>query len=295
MSCRSWSVLLLIFFSLPLIAAERRRAIVRPPFVPHVSHVFLVVLENVDEDVGEELPFFRTLERAGALLENYHALAHPSQPNYIAMVAGSAYGITDDKTVTIDVPHLGDLLESRGLTWKVYAENYPGNCYVGAIYGDPKTGAYLRRHVPFMNFNDVQDNLTRCNQRIVDATELDADIASGNLPNFAFYAPNNLHNGHDTNALTADAWLEQRFRPLLNDSRFTDDLVLIVTWDESSGSATDNAVSTVFVGNAVRAGVESAAYYDHYSLLRTIESLLATQTTLMKHDATATPITGIWR
>ena len=112
---RTIAPLAVLLFCVPVIA--KQRAVAKPPFVPSVGHVFVVVVENTDEAVAEELPFLKRLAGSGALLENYHGL-DPSQPNYIAMTAGSAYGITDDNTVTIDVPHLGDLMERRGLTWK---------------------------------------------------------------------------------------------------------------------------------------------------------------------------------
>jgi hypothetical protein len=41
-------------------------------------------------------------------------------------------------------------------------------------------------------------------------------------------------------------------------------------------------------------GAVSDTRYDHYDLLRTIEALLGLGT-LGRHDATASPITGIWK
>lgn len=278
---------------MPALAQARRRAVAIEPAVPSAAHVFVVVLENTDEAIAEVQPYFHSLATQGALLENYHGVAHPSQPNYIALVAGSAWGIKDDTPVTIDVPHLGDLLESRGLTWKVYAENYPGNCFLGASSGTVAEGEYVRRHVPFIEFANVQNNADRCNAHIVNATELDADIASGSLPNFSFYVPNNQHNGHDSGAAAADTWLQSRFAPLLANPQFTDGTLFIATYDES-GSANNSTISAVFVGSRVKAGAESFEWYDHYSLLHTIEVALGLPT-LGQQDATAPLITGIWR
>jgi phosphoesterase family protein len=291
------SFALYILMSLPVSASAgsvRHRAVAHPPFVPRVGHVFMVVLENADEDLTEELPFFKELRKSGVLLENYHALAHPSQPNYIALAAGSSYGVTDDNSVTVDASHLGDLLENRQFGWKVYAEEYPGNCFLGPNAGNPATGQYERRHVPFINFKNVQDDPVRCNIHIVNASELDADVAAGTLSNFSFYVPNGHHNGHDTDPATADAWLQSRLGPLLTDPRFMNDMVVMITWDESVSATTQNAVATLLLGDSVRPGAESMNWYDHYNLLRTIEDLFGVGT-LLKHDATAAPITGIWK
>ena len=220
-------VFAVLFATTSLAAGPRRRAVVHQPIVPSIDHVFLVVLENADESVAEDEPYFHSLAKAGALLENYHGVAHPSQPNYIALAAGSAWGVKDDTPVTINVPHLGDLVESRGLTWKVYAENYPGDCFLGASNGTVAGGQYVRRHVPFIEFADVQNDPQRCAEHIVDASQLDADVASGSLPNFSFYVPNDQHNGHDSSAAIADAWLQSRFTPLLANPQFTTGTLLV--------------------------------------------------------------------
>ncbi|HEY6844038.1 MAG TPA: alkaline phosphatase family protein [Thermoanaerobaculia bacterium] len=266
----------------------RTRAVAGPPLLPRVKHIFMVVLENEDISAPPQ-PFLTELASKGALLTNYHALTHPSQPNYIALTAGSAYGITDDNPVTINVRNLADLIEKAGLTWKVYAEDYPGDCFVGA---SADGGLYVRRHVPFLEFADIQTNSQRCTN-IVDATQLDADIASDSLPSFALYIPNNRHNGHDTSLAAADQFLQSRFGPLIDNPAFTSNTLFVVTFDESN-STTNNHVSTIFVGDHVITGAQSADWYDHYSLLKTIEATLGVGY-LGKQDVTADVITGIWK
>src|SRR5438105_14179195 len=85
----------------------RRHALPHGPYLPHVSHVFMIILENTDQSLAVDQPYLSELGGQGAVLTNYHALPHPSQPNYIALVAGSAYGATDDTPVPIDVKPLG--------------------------------------------------------------------------------------------------------------------------------------------------------------------------------------------
>src|SRR5256886_10765848 len=55
-----------------------------------------------------------------------------------------------------------DRLEGAGLTWKAYMEDMPGNCY-GVNSGD-----YAVRHDPFVYYNDIVSDPTRC-ARIVPA------------------------------------------------------------------------------------------------------------------------------
>ena len=45
-------------------------------------------------------------------------MAHPSQPDYLALTAGRPYGADSDATVTLGVAPLGDLLEVKARTWR---------------------------------------------------------------------------------------------------------------------------------------------------------------------------------
>jgi len=257
-----------------------------------IRHVIVVVLENEDEKRAAVQPYMRELASRGAMLRNYHALAHPSQPNYIAMVAGSVLNVKTDKPVILDARHIGNLLEEKDLTWKAYAEGYPGNCSLSEKVGVKFFGQYVQRHVPFLRFRNVREDPARC-ARVVSASELDRDVDNGTLPNFALYIPNNSHNGHDTGVEKADRWLRDRFEPLLKDPRFADGTLLVVTFDEGSERG-PNVVYTVLVGPGVRPAAVSETRYDHYSLLRTIEEIFATGT-LDRNDATASIISDVWQ
>ena len=257
-----------------------------------IRHVFVVVLENEDASRAEVQPYMRELASRGAVLRNYHALAHPSRPNYIALVAGSAFDVKSNDPVVVDARHIGNLLEEKGLSWKSYAENYPGNCSLKESAGFKWFGQYVQRHEPFLRFKNVRDDPTRC-ARVVEASELDEDVANGTLPSFALYIPNNSNNGHDTGVAKADEFLRKRFDPLLRDPRFMNGTLFVVTFDEDEGSK-NNAIYTVLVGAGVRRGAASNTWYDHYSLLRTIEEIFALGT-LGRHDATATAINDVWQ
>jgi hypothetical protein len=253
-----------------------------------IQRVMLVVLENADYDAAREQPFLAKLAREGGLLRQSFAVARPSQPNYLALAGGSTYGVDSDAPVTLDVRHIGDLLDAKGYTWKVYAEGYPGGCFLGS-----RAGAYVRRHIPFLSFKNVQSDPERC-QRIVDAAALTADVRHGTLPTYAMYVPDVRHDGHDTGVSAADRWLSGAFGPLLDDPRFAANMLLIVTFDEGRGWQHGNHIYTVLHGERVIPGSVSDDRYDHYSLLRTIEEVLGLGT-LGQGDSKASPITGIWK
>src|SRR5947208_1865187 len=71
------------------------------PDIPTFRHVLVVVFENKERDaiVGTTAaPTFDALARRYATLSKYHAVAHPSLPNYLALVSGSTHGIRSDCT-----------------------------------------------------------------------------------------------------------------------------------------------------------------------------------------------------
>lgn len=62
-------------------------------YVPPIKHVFVINIENEDEDNTwgdtSAAPYLaKTLRQQGVLLNNYYGTAHNSQPNYIAQVSG---------------------------------------------------------------------------------------------------------------------------------------------------------------------------------------------------------------
>ena len=64
--------------------------------VPAFGHVYLLVLENRDftSIVGSpSAPYLNSLMSEYGLATNYHAVAHPSQPNYFALVSGSTQAV----------------------------------------------------------------------------------------------------------------------------------------------------------------------------------------------------------
>ncbi len=251
--------------------------------------VFIIMLENAEYDQAIRQPFLHHLTSLGAVLSDYHAVGHPSYPNYLAAVAGSTLGITDNHPSDLDATSLVDLLEPAGVSWKVYAENLPSSCFRGSRSPD---GLYVRRHEPYISFRNVQENPARCD-RIVNAEQLQTDVAEGTLPQYSLYIPNLKHDGHDTGVRHADGWLETFLSPLLENPSFIQDTLIVVTFDETPGPW-GSRIYTVFIGPMVRSGVTNANWYDHYSLLRTIEENYGVGS-LGREDAGAKPICCVWR
>ena len=155
----------------------------RTPDVPHAPKVVLVILENKNPEVAEDknLQFLCRLRREGAYLTQYYGVAHPSQPNYVALISGSTEGIHGDSPARLERPHLGQKLPS----WMAYAEDYPkGSCDTRI-----SIGRYVRRHVPFLSFADVQDDKNNiCREHISDFDDFVGAAMAHRLPSFSLAA-----------------------------------------------------------------------------------------------------------
>ena len=240
----------------------------------NLSHIFLIVDENqpYPNIVGNpSAPYLNSLIKNYSSATNYHAVAHPSLPNYLALTSGSTDGITTDCNppsagCEVNVPNIADLVKNSGRTWKEYAETMPSTCY--AYNALP----YATKHNPFVYFTDIINNKTRCNKDVVPFSQLQTDLSSvSTTPNYAFITPNICNDMHSCPISTGDAWLAKTVPMILSSKAFkTQNSVLIITWDE--GYATTNHVLALLVGNSVKNNYQSNTYYNHYSILHTIEA-----------------------
>lgn len=114
-------------------------------YIPQYQKFFICINENTTFSDVIKRPFFKKFAECGTLLSNYHGTHHPSQPNYLSLVSGTNtfnrvmtnndekihenYTITNNSNIKIynqGIMHLGDLLDLKDITWRVYMESYPG-------------------------------------------------------------------------------------------------------------------------------------------------------------------------
>ncbi len=230
----------------------------------YFQHVVMVVFENNNIDDVMKQPFFKELAKKGVNLANISAVTHPSQPNYIAMASGALYGVSENSNYDLEVKHIADLLEAKGYSWRVYAEDFPGNCYTGNRLGD-----YVRKHNPFISFLNVQKNPKRC-ANIVSGKNFFRDFAQGRLPHYSFFIPNLKNDAHDTGMPFANKWYKRHFARVFKDAKRMQDTLVITTFDENAG-ADGNKIYTSFNGPVVKAGAVVVDALTHYSILKLVE------------------------
>lgn len=195
--------------------------------LPRYEHVVVIVAENASySDIlkGDDAPNLQRLARAYGSASRFFAEAHPSEPNYVALLGGDTFGIRDDDAFycrmdstdrscpgaaasdypdhTVLAPHLGLQLARAGLTWRGYYEDLPQPGSIVVEAGSSRAGGksvpvvlYASKHSGFLNFADVQADPHRADH-LVGFDRLNADLAAGWLPNFALIVPNQCNDMH---------------------------------------------------------------------------------------------------
>jgi PKD repeat protein len=260
--------------------------------IPNYDHIVQIVMENhsYSEIVGNSAaPYINSLISRGALATNYVNPAHPSLPNYMELTAGQIGSCTDDfLTNQCSMPGVGlaDRVEASGRTWKGYMESMGTACNLNP------GGTYAAHHNPWIYFDDIRTNATRCNTHDVDYTSWATDRAGASTtPNYVWITPNLCDDMHDCSVGQGDTWLSQNVPAILSSPAFTTQhSLLILTWDEGSA---DDQITTIFMGYDVTAGTRSATSYDHYSLLKTIETAWSLPT-MTVNDGAASPMVDMF-
>jgi phospholipase C len=300
--------------------------------VPRFAHILVIIEENKEYDEivgGVAAPNIARLARAYGNATRFYGETHPSEGNYVALLGGDTDGIRDDDAWfckpgtanpacpaerfekdypdhTVHGPGLNDQLVAAGLTWKAYMEDLPAPGSLAYVASRPPiddgtihTALYASKHAGFVNFASVQDDPRRAD-RLVGFDRLNADLASGRLPNFALIVPNQCNEMHglvgphvpadclatNTAALISrgDAETARLVAAIQATTawRSRDNTAIVITFDEgAAGERTGCCIGppnlggghipTIVITNHGPRGLTDATPYNHYSLLRTIE------------------------
>jgi hypothetical protein len=250
--------------------------------LPTLAHIVIVVEENRSQTniIGNKsTPFINALATHGAMMAQSFGETHPSEPNYLALFAGSTLGVTKD-ACPVDggnTPNLGSELLAAGYTFIGFAEGLPA---VGSAVCS--AGKYARKHVPWADFSNVPP----ANSLPFSAFPM-GNYAS--LPTVSFVIPNNDDNMHDGSIAAGDDWLNRELSGYANWA-VTNNSLLIVTWDEDDGTPR-NQIPTVIYGAHVRPGSYNQQI-SHYNVLSTCEQMYGLPKT--GYAANAPAIAEIW-
>jgi phospholipase C len=241
---------------------------------PSYRHVIWIWMENHSYDQvlhSAHAPFENSLASACGLATSYHAVAHPSLPNYLAATSGRTFGVHSDvwpPRRLARAPSLFGELRTSGRQWRTYAESMPGNCAPHGPHG------YARNPAA-----DYQDAAPQCSRWDVPMGTLDAGplataLRGGRLPAFNLILPNLCHSTHSCRVAAGDAWLSRLVTHIVHSPAYRHGhTVVFLTWDEGKHDLGQH-IPLIVVSPTTPRGSVSSTRYDHYSLLRTTAELL---------------------
>jgi len=214
---------------------------------------------------------------------------------------------------------LVDQLELHGLSWRAYMQSMPYAGYTGEYYPFRTVNGvkvpvklYAQKHNPYMYFPAIRNNPARLN-KVVPFTGFEANLKSGNVPNFVWISPDQCHDMHGVSPSDAayvgipgcgypasgldhgaiqlgDAFLKSTVSEIMASKTWTEKSAIVIAWDEDDYSGHAGCChSPTGVNGAVLGGSnapllvitskhpqhfnDTTTPYNHYTLLATIQGL----------------------
>jgi len=282
--------------------------------IPRYAHIIMIVEENkaAMTIIGKRIaPRITALAKAYGTASTMYGEVHPSEGNYVAMIAGNTFGIHDDAVHHFEHPSLPDQLHTVGLDWRGYFGSLPeaGSTVVASPANATEPAAlYASKHNPFVNFDGLR-TAPDFAKHTVGLERFGADLQADTVPAFAFVVPNQCDEMHGLSATALNVPADCSGPAVITrGDRITGELVdrimasplwrassntaIVITFDEDDKSTVGDQgccgyepnadsnfgggrIPTVVITNHGPRGVVDPTPYNHYSLLRTLEDAFA--------------------
>jgi hypothetical protein len=287
--------------------------------VPRLGHVFVIIGENSDYRAinATNSPYtIGTLKPRSAWLSNYYAATHWSQANYVALMSGQFNRCQQqDGGIAChqDVDNLYHQLDIAGTSWTTWLEDEGARCgnlvpngttEVQSSTGDcvphgncPLTGFYTTGNPP-INFDNIegpggvfsattpsQECLARDVQAGPQMDSFNAQLASGDVPQFNFVIPNGCEDANGNcapihNRYTQfDSFLAREVPLIQSSPAYGANSLIVVLFDEDMRTGGINSKDSLaqgghtvcfLIGPGVKPGAYGRKTYS-YSVLRTLQ------------------------
>jgi phospholipase C len=280
------------------------------PALKHVF-VIVLENEDYAATWGPTSPakYLNSLVPHGVLATHYYGVSHESADNYMAMTSGQPpepqfqadcpnWQVCEgsEKVRPDGGRSIADQLTANHDSWGAYMESMETSCQHPSATQptDPYQTGYATRHDPFVYYPSIVENAARCDSHVRPYAELARALPKGAVPNYVFITPDTCDDGHDATCANgkpgglpaADSWLQRNVPLITSSPAYRDHGALFITFDEASNSDVSGCCATgvgsdgtngggrvglLTLSPLARAGHATDTFYDHNSLLRTIE------------------------
>ncbi len=226
------------------------------------TKLLVVVMENHSlSQMRAGMPYTFGLAQRYGYATDYHALRHPSLPNYIAIAGGDMYGIHDDKAPSahpITRQSVFGQARRHRKTAAVYAEGMSSPCQL------TNRGRYAVKHNPWAYF---VNNRVGCKAADRPMAAFGPDVRAGRLPRVGMVVPDLCHDAHNCSLATADAWFKRLMSTVYAGSDWRSGrLAVVLTADEDDHNQGNVVLTTLIHRSQVHHVVSTRL--THYSLTR---------------------------
>jgi hypothetical protein len=172
-----------------------------------IDHIFLIMEDGngLGDLIGNPAaPNLSHLAKTFGLATDYYAVSQAgSEPDYLAILGGTTFGVTNDGpywTNKISQPGLISQMDSAGISWKAYLQglphpDYEGVCYPARCGGAPGTEPlYSSAHDGIQNFTGSWNIKDWDHQ--VPIGELATDLGESAVPKFSYVVPDLCDDMH---------------------------------------------------------------------------------------------------
>lgn len=225
-------------------------------FVPRLSHVFVIVMENhsLDAMSAKEAPYIHQLVSRYGYDSHYFGVTHVSLPNYVALLSGRTYHThSDNPNQTFRGQTLASQMDSAHISWQAVMQSLPRPGYTGNWYPEPvgknpvlmpKNALYAKKHDPFMLFPSI---FPVDRTHVVPLHTLSHELKSRQVPKFVWITPNlcnDMHgqpvgstacpSNHPTQLVAmGNDFLARMVPEIMHSPAWTPHSVIFITWDEA--------------------------------------------------------------
>src|SRR5947208_675098 len=235
-----------------------------PEATGNFDQFVVVLMENHDlSDIYGPAPYMTQLADQYAFSQHWESITNPSQPNYIAILGRSTFGVGGDGNhPNLNHPTIVDVIENSGHTWKAFAESAGGSgCGLNPPRGED--------HFPFLSYTTITGSPSRC-ANLLPGSGNEVINAFNAGTNFIWLTPNDCNNMHSCSVATGDNYIHVGVPQLLT-AMAGKKAALFIMYDE--GYASPPLIYAGFSGPAAKTASKSSVSYNHYSLLKLLEDV----------------------
>ncbi len=247
--------------------------------------VIMMENETFSSVIGNaSLPYLNdTLADHYLVLQQAYAVGHPSLPNYLDLMSGSAWGVSSDCAPGPQCQggtNFPAQLDAAGISWAGYMESMPVAGYAGGDtggndgYGD---ALYVQHHNPFVYFPDLAGDLAT---HVKPLTSMMSDLNGTRPPSFVWVSPNMLDDMHDGPLTTGDTWLSQQIPSIQSTSWYRAGGTIILLWDEGQDADTSGIaggdgghIAAIVISQALYGAAAETSPVDDAGILHSIEEV----------------------